>query len=485
MVKATSILGGVQFFQIIIQIVRSKFIAIFLGTTGMGIASLLNSTLDLIGAFTNLGLNTSAIKNVSVANASGDVNKVGTIVTVLRKLIWFTGILGTIITLIFSSWLSEFTFGNSEFSFAFMWISITLLFKQLTTGQLVILQGLHKINYLAKANLVGSLIGLIVTVPLYYFFQIDAIVPAIIITSIISLIVSKYFSLKVDVTKVKVSGKKTIEESKAMVEMGVMISLNGIFTMIAAYFLKIYISNIGGVEIVGLYTAGFAIVNTYVGMIFSAMATDYYPRLSAVNTDNDLVQETVEQQALIVLLILIPIIVVFLIFSPLLIQFFYSNKFIPIVQMVNFAIIGMAFRAVSWSLGFILLAKGESKLLIKTGVGFNTVFFLCNISGYMLMGLTGIGISFIVNYIIHLLGMLLITKYKYSFFFSLTFYKVFLVSLLICFIGLGITFVSNSLLRYPLGIVLIISTIYYSFIELDKRLNLREIYLNFRLKNNK
>jgi ABC-type branched-subunit amino acid transport system ATPase component len=46
--KATSIFGGVQVFNILIAIVRSKFIALFIGPSGMGIASLLNSTLGLI-----------------------------------------------------------------------------------------------------------------------------------------------------------------------------------------------------------------------------------------------------------------------------------------------------------------------------------------------------------------------------------------------------------------------------------------------------
>lgn len=480
--KATSILGGVQVFQIIIQIVRSKFIAILLGTSGMGIASLLNSTIELIGAFTNLGLKTSAIKNVAEANSTGDSKKIGTIVAVLRKIIWYTGTLGAIVTIVLSSWLSEITFGSSEFTLPFIYISITLLFKQLTSGQLVVLQGMHKIKYLAKANLTGSLIGMLITVPLYYFYGIEAIVPAIIATSLISLLVTIYFSRKIVIEKIKVSKEETITKSKDMIAMGVMISLNGLFTIVSAYLLRLYISNLGGVEMVGLYTAGFAIVNTYVGMIFSAMATDYYPRLSAVNTDNVKVQETVEQQAIMTLLILIPIIVVFLIFSPYLIKLLYSNKFINIVQMVNFAIIGMAFRAVSWSMGFTLLAKGESKLLIKTGIGFNVIFFINNLIGYKLFGLTGVGLSFIVNYFIHCIGLFIITRKRYSFYFSNTFIKTFVISLMICSAGLFITFINSIFWNYILGVLLIVMTFIYSYFELDKRLNIKEMYLKFRIK---
>ena len=195
--KATSIFGGVQVFQIIIRIIRSKFIAVLLGPTGMGIAGLLNSTIELVGAMSNFGLGKSAVKNVSSANATGKKARVDTVITVLKRLVWITGILGTIIAIILSSWLSRIAFGSTEYTLAFVWISITLLFTQLTSGQLVILQGLRKLKHLAKASLSGSFMGLIITVPLYYFFGIDAIVPGIIINAAIRLIISWYFSRKI------------------------------------------------------------------------------------------------------------------------------------------------------------------------------------------------------------------------------------------------------------------------------------------------
>ena len=37
-----------------------------------------------------------------------------------------------------------------------IWISIALLFKQLSSSQLAILQGLRKLQYLAKANLLNN-----------------------------------------------------------------------------------------------------------------------------------------------------------------------------------------------------------------------------------------------------------------------------------------------------------------------------------------
>lgn len=158
--KATTLFGGVQAFQIIITIVRSKFVAILLGPAGMGIVGLLTSTTGLITGLTNFGLGTSAVKDISEANGTQDEKRISTVINVMRRLVWLTGILGSIITLVLSPVLSQMTFGNKEYTVAFAWLSITLLFNQLSTGQLVLLQGLRRIQELAKANLLGSLIGL-------------------------------------------------------------------------------------------------------------------------------------------------------------------------------------------------------------------------------------------------------------------------------------------------------------------------------------
>ena len=45
-IKATSLFGSVQLFSILVSIIRNMFIANFIGPIGMGIAALLNSTLN-------------------------------------------------------------------------------------------------------------------------------------------------------------------------------------------------------------------------------------------------------------------------------------------------------------------------------------------------------------------------------------------------------------------------------------------------------
>ncbi len=473
--KATSLFGGVQVFQILISVVRSKLVAVLIGPAGMGIFGLLNSTTGFISALTNFGLGSSAVKNVAAATAEQNKTRVSIVVSVLRKLVWITGLLGMLITIVLSPWLSKLTFGNKDYTLAFIWISVTLLLRQLSSGQMVVLQGLRKIDYLAKANVTGSLIGLVISVPLYYIWRIDGIIPVIIASSITSTLLSWFYAKKTDVRSVKVTMSETLTEGKDMLKMGFILSLSSLFSVGISYILKIYVSNVGGVEQVGLYTSGFTIINTYVGMIFTAMSTDYYPRLSAVATDNIKVRETVNQQAEIAILILAPILSVFLIFIDPVVVLFYSYRFVPVSGMIHWAAIGIYFKAATWSIGTVLIAKGESRLFFWSEFIGNIYILVFNIIGYRLAGLEGLGISFLVTFIIYFIQIFVIVRLKYAFSFNREFYKVAVFQLvlgIICFVVMKIL---SSPWAYILGSVFILIATLFSLKELEKRIGLKEI----------
>ena len=396
--RATSIFGGVQVFQIIIGIIRSKFIAVLLGPAGMGLAGLLQAGTSMITGLTNFGISSSAIKNISAAQAEGDEEKVGKVIAVFRRLVWATGLLGFLVTLVLSSYLSQITFGNKDYTRAFALLSITLLINQISAGQDVLLRAMRQVKFIAISSLMGSVLGLLATIPLYYIYGIDGIVPALIIASFTSLLLTWYFSAKLSFNKVKVDFSTVILEGKEMLIMGIMISLSGIITIASSYLVRICISNYGSFHDVGLYNAGFAIVNTYVGMIFTAMTTDYYPKLSGVAHDLKKMNQAINQQAEIAIFIMSPFILIFIVFIKSVILILYSESFLPINKMVLFAVTGMLFKAISWSIATLFLAKGTSKIFFWNEVLANVYLLALNLAGYYWYGLTGLGLSFLVSY---------------------------------------------------------------------------------------
>lgn len=474
-VKATSIFGGVQVIQILISIIRSKFVAVLLGPLGMGINGLLSSTIGLIAGITNFGLGTSAVKSIAHAFGTGDEEKIATTIAVLRKLVWFTGCLGFIITLSLSSVLSKLTFGNYEYTWAFIWLSITLLINQISVGQAVVLRGTRRIKHMAKSTIIGSFLGLFTSLPLYYFYGNDGIVPALIITSITTLLLTWYFSSKVELPTVKVSVNTAVHQGKEMMKLGFVLSLSSLITLAASYLLRTYIGSIGGLSQVGLYTAGFAIINTYVGMIFTAMSTDYYPRLAAIADYKEKRTELINQQGEVALLILGPILCLFIIFISLIIYILYSSKFFAISEMIQWAALGVFFKAASWPIGFIFLAKGDTKVFLASEIVTNIYMLILNLLFYKFWGMNGLGVSYFISYILLFIQVYIIAYKKYEYKMNTMFIKIlffYFLTGVICFL-ISSYFLINVV--YILGTVISLLVSLVSLYILNNKLDIIKI----------
>lgn len=473
--KATSLFGGIQVATIIISIIKSKFVAVLLGPTGIGITGLFMTSIAFVSTLTNFSLERSTVKNIATANGSKDLDRIATVVSVLRRLVWFTGLLGAFLTIIFSSVLSELAFGNKDYTIHFICLSSILLLNQISAGQGAVLRGMSKLSYLAKSSLFGALSGLFISIPIYYFWGVDGIVPAIILGSISTFILTYYYSRKVNINTVKVSKSVFLLESKDMIRMGLVLSLSSIVVMGEAYVVRLYIMNSGGVEDVGFYTAGFTIVAMYFGVIFTALTTDYYPRLAGVANDIKKANLLMNQQSEMTILIIAPILIIFLVFINSIIIILYSKEFTPINEMVLWAGLGIFFKAASWALGVIFISKGDVKTLFWSELSATLVMLTFNLLGYNYFGLEGLGISYFGAYLFAYIQTFLLVKYRHSFSYSKEFYKIFFFQLCL---GI-ITFVASRWLgqswNYIIGVFLAIISIMFTMRFIFSRTNILEV----------
>lgn len=471
--KATSLFGGVQLYSILIQIIKSKVIAVLLGPLGVGLQGLYQSALDLVKQTTSLGISQSAVRDVAEASGSGDIKRISKTITVLRRIVWFTGLLGLIVIATFSPLLSETSFGNKDYIIPFIFLSVILLFDQLSSGQKVLLQGTRRLKDLAKATAIGVTVSLLFSLPLYYFWGESGIVPAMILTSATTLGVSWYYSRRIEIKEIPVTSREVFAEGKTMIVMGISMSLSGVMTMGGAYLIRSLIRKWGGIDEVGLFHAGFVIINTYVGLVFSAIATDYYPRLAAVNKDDEKCKDVVSKQGEISIYLLAPLLSICILLMPFVIELLYSNQFLPADSFIKWACVGMMFRLSSWLVSYIFVAKAESKLfLVNEFIGtFNYIWI--SIWGYKLGGLTGMGIAFSANYFVYFLQVYLIAHKRYGFTFSIEYLRSFLVQLTLVTLCLAVMLLLKGVEKYVFGSILVLLTIYVSLLGINNRIGLK------------
>ena len=480
--KASSLFGGVQLWKILITIVQTKFIAMILGPSGMGIKGLYSSATGLIQSITAMGLSNSAVRDVSEANGTCDVKRVSYVVAVLKKLVWITGLLGMIAVIVLSPILSNTTFGDYTYTVPFLVLSITLLIAQLTVGQNVILQGTRKLKYLAKANFIGSIVSLIITVPFYYWWGIKGIVPTMVLEALSLFFLAWYYSRKVKLEPVKVTLKESFKEGRGMMSLGLVMTYNSILVLGFSYLIRVFITRTGGIADVGLFNAGFAVVNTYVGLVFSAMTTDYYPRLAAVSHDNIKCGEVVNQQLEIAILIIGPMLLFFLLIAPWAVIALYSTKFLPIVGYMKWASLGIVFKTISWAISYQFIAKGDKKAFAINETTINIISLTTNIISYYMWGVTGLGISFCITFVIYTFIVYGVAHKKYEYMLGADVKKLIIIQL-VCLVPVFLLlYLLQTWWAYLISGVILIIGCCYSYRELDNRLHLKQAFAQLRRK---
>lgn len=463
--KSFSILGLSQFFIIITSIIKSKIIAVLLGTEGFGLMGMYNTTLDLIFSIFSFGIFSSSIRNIAEESDNSESIRLSNILWAVIALGLVVGIVCLILCMLFSPLLSSLTFGNKNFLFSFILLSLSLLFKALYSSFQAILQGLKKIKWLAMSNLYASLLGLILSIPLFYLFSEKGIVYSILLTSFLTLIFAYVFYKKINIVPRKASLQFYKKIVKDIVGVGFLMTFSGcILTTIVNYVLRIYILNNGGNSILGLYHAASSILVGYIGIVFNVLGTDYYPRLSSCNKNHIMVNSIFNNQLEISILVLVPLLSLIMLFLQVIINVLFTSDFMPIIPLIGFSLIGVVFKIIAFCISYIFLSIIAIKDYVITELIVAILTLFLTIVFYENYGLIGFGFAYLVvnavyaititiwsflkfkisikrnNYIIIFISMVLLSM---ELLFTI-FLKVYVLAIIWVFISIGIsTYILN------------------------------------------
>jgi O-antigen/teichoic acid export membrane protein len=128
---------------------------------------------------------------------------------------------------------------------------------------------------------------------------------------------------------------------------------------------------------------------------------EYYPRLAQVASDSDKMRNSVSQEVNIAMLVLAPVVALFVLLREPIVWLLYSADFSVIHSMVSWGMVGTIMRALSWSMAFVILARGDGRTYVITesisavvGLGLNILF-------YRWWGITGLGLAFMAWYVVY------------------------------------------------------------------------------------
>lgn len=396
MLKSTSIVGGASVLTIVLNLIRSKAIAVLLGPKGTGLIAVLQVSTYFIQNLAGLGIQNSAVRDIAQANTKDNQEKLSVVIKSVRKLVLITGLVGSILTLIFSKPLSYFTFSTYEYVFEIRLLSIAVFFNLIIAGQSALIQGMRRIKDLAKMSIFSTLMGTLLSLPLIYFYQFDGVSYYLVALAIGQFLVSFYFASKIKIEDVKVSWRKALIISKGMIRLGSYFMFAALFGSLCTYLVRAIIIKDFGLSDAGIYQAAVSISGLYIGVILEAMGKDFYPRLTSVAFQSDKENTLINEQIQLGIVLTAPGLMFTLALAPLAIKMLYSEAYLDSFPILQWMVLGVFLRTISWPMGFLFIARANGKIFLIVEVISSSLQVILTYLLLKSFGLVGAGIAFLL-----------------------------------------------------------------------------------------
>lgn len=327
---------GMQFFTVLCTIIKTKLVALWLSADGVGLFGILTTTTETTGTLTDLGLRQSAVRDV--AQTASNPTLLSRMAAVVRRWSLFTGLLGAVVISGLCIPLSLWFFGTAGRWWMFALMSAVMLLNAVAGGEQALLQGAQRFKPLLRISTWGAAGGLLVSVPLLRWGGLTGVIWTVIAYSACTLAAALILRLRTP-QKPKITVSEVIKEGSGFVRLGTWMAVAAFVTNLAQMAFMAYLSGFDSLQEVGFYQAGITLVVRYMGLIFTAMAMEYYPRLSANIFSAKRTSMFVNHEARVLLTVLIPVIALFLLLRQWIVVLLYRPEFEVMIPFISWAVL--------------------------------------------------------------------------------------------------------------------------------------------------
>lgn len=396
---AMGVFGSVELLSMLCAVVRTKLVAIWIGAAGIGLIGLYSTAIELLSAISQLSLRTTAVRDISAAPHSLKEKTIAVVSHYGNRL----ALAGVILTIILSPLLSLATFGDTAHILPFIILGLAVGCNTVVATRSAILQGRRQLMTIAKASAIATLLSLAAAVPMVWLWRLSAIVPVLLTYSCVTLIV--YLASGRSAAPLVVPPRRQRRAmARDMLRLGLYLTVSGVVTWLVSYVVMSWLNWRGGEELMGFYQSGYTVAVRYVGVVFTALSLEYFPRLSAAFAGGlRRGQLMLRHEILIALSVVTALCAIMIPLAPLILRLLYSPGFVCVAPMIAFAAPGVALRAISWAMGFVILARGSGRLFLFTEIASALISLLAVMGGYELGGLAGLGVGFTLWYLAYAL----------------------------------------------------------------------------------
>ncbi len=402
--KATHALTKIassSFINLIFGFIRMKVAAVVLGPSGIGLIGYLQQILTVCSSFFAFGTRESAVLNVSKRCGEDYDDDALNFIDNLKVTGTYLSILGGV----FSYILLIFTFkeafpGYTQINLIILSLGVSII---IYSGILLaILNGRRNISSLAKITIYSSIYGSIIGSLLIYFYEVNSIDIFVILSGSITLLFSAYYNYKSSISpfpKFVYRNKKS--EIKDVLKFGAPIMLSTFVVALCHLFIRQIVEDKHGLENLGYFTSAWLISQYYIGFFYTAIASDFYPAVAALERKDKRIPDMLNKQLKLGIIFTAPLLIGLTIFGDIVITIAYTSEFIIAVAVLQWLVLGDLFKTLTQPLSSILMSFSKGKTYFLTRFVTSIIYVLFTFIFVEYFGIEGVGIAYLLSYIFH------------------------------------------------------------------------------------
>ena len=396
----TSALNGIAvLIKTATMFILNKILAIYVGPSGYAAIGQFQNFIQIITAFAGSSINTAVVKYT--AEYYEDENKQRAIWRTAGNVVFIFSIVMAILILAFQKPLSFYIFQSYEYQSVFIWFAIFLIFFNLNTLFLAILNGKKEILKLVIANIAGSLFSLIVTGLLTVNFHLYGALIALSVYQSVAFFATLIICYKSDWFKIYyLFGKVDWKVLRKLSHFALMAIISVVFGNLAQIILRNVIISEYNIVYAGYWDAMTRLSGGYLIFASTILSVYYLPRLSELKNYKDIIQEVNYGYKIILPVACVTSFFVYF-YQDFIINTLFTEDFLPMKELMFWQLIGDVIKIGSWIISFMMLSKAMTKIFIIT-----EAFFALNIIPLSLFfinyfGFKGVAMAFAMNCLLY------------------------------------------------------------------------------------
>ncbi len=354
--KITSLNSISVVIKMFIGLVTSKFLAIFVGPTGMALIGNFRNFMAVLDGVSTLSFSSGIVKYIGEnENDKKELEKI--ITTVLLSFLSIAFVLSFLIFL-FSDYLSFKIFGNNfKYTMIFKVVAIVLPWHAVSVLFISIINGLGQYKKVIFANIIGNILVLVLSLGFIYQYKTYGALISISLIPLVLVFVNAYF-LPQDLQIFKRLNFKEYDVKifKNLFAFSLMILPSAILSPFFNLQIRSALIASVGIASGGLWEAILRIANIYLVFVSTIVSIYFYPKLIKSKESNESKQVIWSFYKFIVPLFIAGTLLVY-VCRFIIVKLLYTNAFLPITELFFWQLLGDVFKVTGMILGFQLLAK--------------------------------------------------------------------------------------------------------------------------------